>query len=147
MTYIRHREVESHQFVEGLLLDLRPGFPAGYRRLSHPEETGKIALLQPERLAIAPDPLGCQQPDLTTEGIGDLIVRIIVENHGPAVRVAGNLEARHIDRIDPAIVVDLGRIRQSDSLDGLLPALTTRPGKWECFEGVLTIDSPPGNAR
>src|SRR5947209_16795638 len=94
-TNLRDREVESHQRVERFLRDLRPGFPARYRGLSHSKEIDEITRLQSEGLSIAPDLLGREEPDLTPERVRDLIVRVIVKDHGPTILASGDMKVWH----------------------------------------------------
>src|SRR5438067_2281266 len=104
----------------------------------------------------SPDLLGAEEPQLTPKRLGDLIVRIIVEDHRPAVLAAGDPEFGHIDRVDPTVILDLGGIRQRVALDRVLAALPARPGEGKLRESLghgrplleMSIDDPnPGQRR
>jgi hypothetical protein len=70
-----------------------------------------------------------------------LIVRIIVEDHRPAVLAAGDPEFGHIDRVDPTVMLHLGGIGQRLALDGVLATLPADPGEGK-FHGSLGHGSP-----
>jgi len=72
---------------------------------------------------------------LTAKSVRDLVVRLIVKDHCPAVRATRGMKFGNLDRVGPTIVLKLGRVRECNPLDRLLPALATRPRERKLFDG------------
>jgi hypothetical protein len=124
---------QPHQSIERFLLDLRPGFPARYRGFTHTEQVGEITLLQAQGLSVGSDRFGCQESHEAAKRIGDLIVRKIVEHHGPAVLAARDLEFGYLNRVPAAVILHFGRIGDRGPLDRLLTAPPATPGDGSSF--------------